>query len=554
MSGCPEVLYKNFSKDLVDAFGIDGHGLARLDIRGADTPVLAYGISAARALLKKWEPTTPDSKLREVAIQGFLSANEHCAKWSPSIENPLYQTVLDEMALTASQELPELTWYKIFWSARHGPGASVLSQGKNSSFEKLFLNRLSTTSVGLYEAYLRCCRVHPTHLAAELRRREIRGQHAVRLVEGSTLSTVRKNDSTDRTICTEASLNMFWQLGLGEILNETLAKHYGYCPRRQPERNRRHACAGSLGKGRSTIDLRSASDTIATAFVQHVMRSDWFAVISDLRAEKTKVDGRYVTLSMVSSMGNGFTFPLQTYLFSLAIKCLCKVLGVQWRRYDDPRTSFGVFGDDIIVPDSLFDTSIRLLSSLGFMPNEDKSFGSGPFRESCGADYFLGHNVRGVYIRKLSSREDAFSAVNRLNLWSARSGIPCRRTIRYLLPKGWKSYVVPTYEADDAGIKTPRPLKSLLRYTCREPIVDYVRVVTRHGHLRRWADNLFGYVLSCVDGTIRSGQFSRRKREVAYQDVVKDNALVWASSRDFEGHGVTLSDWEALLYANLELA
>jgi hypothetical protein len=32
--------------------------------------------------------------------------------------------------------------------------------------------------------------------------------------------------------------------------------------------------------------------------------------------------------------------------------------------------------------------------------NEEKSFSKGPFRESCGSDYFEGHNVRPYFVRK----------------------------------------------------------------------------------------------------------------------------------------------------------
>lgn len=558
MGLCPDVLFKNLSKDFVDALGIDGYTLASLDIRGAENISVAHGISLAKSVLKKWEPLHGGDVLSARAVRTFLQCNSRCAEFKPQIDNPLHMRVLDEMAYTASQELTPITWYRLFHRGRHGPGASVLSNGKNSSFEKLFLNRLSTTSLGLYQAYLRCCRVHPVHHAAELRRVELRGSSAVRVVEGSTLSTVRKNDSTDRTICTEPSLNMFWQLAVGEELNFVLKKHYGYDPALQPDRNRALACLGSTGGGAATIDLSSASDTIAMQLVAYVMRSDWLAVIEDTRSPFTKVDGKYVRLEMVSSMGNGFTFPLQTYLFSLAIKCLCKHLGVQWQRYDSSRTLFGVFGDDIIIPDQLFEPVLSLLRSLGFVPNENKSFGLGSFRESCGSDWLSGHNVRGVYIRKLTSLEDRFSAINRLNMWSARSGILLRRTIRYLLPSGWQSYAIPTDEAIDAGVICPYPLRRRMYYRRRRPVITTVALIRyKDGRLKSWADNPFGYLLSSIVGAVRSGCISRRQRDVTYADEDVPITVVWCCARDLASYGVapsTVSYWVESTCANLGLA
>jgi hypothetical protein len=116
--------------------------------------------------------------------------------------------------------------------------------------------------------------------------------------------------------------------------------------------------------------------------------------------------------------------------------------------------NFGVFGDDIVVLKEAYRETVRLLNLLGFQVNEQKSFSEGPFRESCGGDYFNGHQVRGVYLKSLATPASRYVAINRLNAWTAMSGIPLRKTIRRLVKKvRWLP--VPLYENDDAGIKVP---------------------------------------------------------------------------------------------------
>jgi hypothetical protein len=59
-----------------------------------------------------------------------------------------------------------------------------------------------------------------------------------------------------------------------------------------------------------------------------------------------------------------------------------------------------VYGDDIIIPTYAYEHLIQLLTALGFVINRDKSFGTGAFRESCGADYYYGINVRPFFLKE----------------------------------------------------------------------------------------------------------------------------------------------------------
>jgi hypothetical protein len=95
-------------------------------------------------------------------------------------------------------------------------------------------------------------------------------------------------------------------------------------------------------------------------------------------------------LEKFSSMGNGFTFELETLIFAaLAAAVSDLTLG----------ENLFVYGDDIIVPTHASSNVLAVLRTFGFTPNTKKTFTSGSFRESCGGDYFLGYDVRSVFLK-----------------------------------------------------------------------------------------------------------------------------------------------------------
>ena len=62
-----------------------------------------------------------------------------------------------------------------------------------------------------------------------------------------------------------------------------------------------------------------------------------------------------------------------------------------------------MYGDDIVVPQNAALLVIERLRDLGFSTNRDKTFVTGPFRESCGRDWFQGQDVRPVNLDKRMS-------------------------------------------------------------------------------------------------------------------------------------------------------
>jgi hypothetical protein len=99
-------------------------------------------------------------------------------------------------------------------------------------------------------------------------------------------------------------------------------------------------------------------------------------------------------------MGNGFTFELESLIFFAIASCSCDA-GI-----------VSVYGDDIIVPSQYATDVMKNLEMCGFSLNWDKSFIDGPFRESCGGDYFEGFDIRPVYVTGLLSIKELYRLHN----------------------------------------------------------------------------------------------------------------------------------------------
>lgn len=213
-----------------------------------------------------------------------------------------------------------------------------------------------------------------------------------------------KNAKTDRATCTEPALNGMFQLGVGEILADCL-RTVGIDISDQTA-NQRAALLGSITGALATLDLTSASDTVALLLVQHLFPEDWFELFCRLRSAETLVDGKLVRLQKISSMGNGFTFPLETMIFWAIAQAVVEIYAPK----DLGKTL--VYGDDIVVATPAAVPLMSVLRDLGFMPNYEKSFWEGPKRESCGKDYVLGTDIRPVFVKDRLRGQDFFRLHN----------------------------------------------------------------------------------------------------------------------------------------------
>jgi len=214
----------------------------------------------------------------------------------------------------------------------------------------------------------------------------------VKTVFGNRVVTVPKSAKTDRVIAIEPDMNIYVQKGIGGCLRRRL-KRVGVDLDDQ-SLNQELARLGSLDGSLCTVDLSSASDTISYEVVKYLLPPDWFEAMDQSRSMRgTLPSGKEIYYQKFSSMGNGFTFELE----SLVFWALCS--SVLDHHPSEKERRLGVYGDDLIFSSSLYADVHALLRFCGFTVNPKKSFHAGPFRESCGKHYFHGFDVTPFYLR-----------------------------------------------------------------------------------------------------------------------------------------------------------
>lgn len=228
--------------------------------------------------------------------------------------------------------------------------------------------------------------------------------------QGNRVTTVPKSYKARRLIAVEPTWSNFFQAGLGRYIRSRLRKRGLLRPDAQYV-HRELAKEGSITGELATLDLKAASDTVSLGVCYALLPPEWFQAVCELRSPRGELPGgEVVDYAKVSSMGNGFTFELETLIFyALTAACCSKGSRVS------------VYGDDIVCPSAHAVDVMGILQEAGFTINAEKSFWSGGFRESCGGHYFNGDDVTPFYIRRPISRLGyAIELHNQVLGWSGR--------------------------------------------------------------------------------------------------------------------------------------
>jgi hypothetical protein len=311
---------------------------------------------------------------------------------------------------------------------------------------------------------------------------------------------------------------MLFQKGIGAYLEKELQRKYHIDLSKQPRLNRKLARIGSADGSFGTIDLSSASDSISIELVKLLVPDVLFRWLMLARSPSTTLpDGRQVKLEMISSMGNAFTFPLMTLIFASLVTSCYRVLGIkpEYGTKQNGPQNFAVFGDDIIVLKETYNFITSCLELFGFTVNESKSFNTGSFRESCGGDYFKGHQIRGIYIKELSHESHVYSAFNRIVRWSSDSGIPLPKTAfsLYSSLSPERRLIVPYSDGDAEGFKMssslydefyPKLRRALLQRDSIAPkdrkslLSEGSEDSSRRAERQRFSNGIRGYFALCA--------------------------------------------------------
>lgn len=371
-----------------------------LDLSKYSCPERFFCDYIAVNLLSKFDKLRVDVDREKVALEKFLASEQKCLetnkRWSLFNRGalPFASRLWDVFALTRGKIerlLGPFDWDECWRFMNFGPGASTdVPRKKGDAFYKFGLLRPSTTGLNAIAADV-CLQMSPRW------RSLASGPDSgnclpLTIVDGNRVTTVPKNAKTDRVIAIEPTMNMFVQKGLGGVIRRRL-KRVGVNLDSQ-ERNQRLALKGSVDGSLATLDLSAASDCIALRVVEDLVPQDWFSAMKLCRSPLGSLpDGSKIRYQKVSSMGNGFTFELESLIFWAICSACIQVSGGSDR-------DLAVYGDDLVVPTGSVELVTEALNFAGFSLNEEKSFSAGPFRESCGKHYYSGRDVTPLYIRK----------------------------------------------------------------------------------------------------------------------------------------------------------
>lgn len=257
-------------------------------------------------------------------------------------------------------------------------------------------------------------------------------EEGVNVVGASKMATVPKDSTKDRVIFVEPLLEGFLQHGVAVHLRAALQREsrdlsFAWTT------NQRLAHAGSATGLWCTVDLKAASDSICICPLKSLLSGpnsvQWFQLMDALRSKVGSVlcpapsDDDPNALSeelhrfeLFSSMGNGYTFELESVLFYALLTTIIPGIWVRDKGQLVLRwPHISVFGDDLVFPVAYAPQVVSSLEWLGFQINTNKSFFGGPFRESCGKDFYLGQDVRPLFLtRRYSDASSIIDLANRV--------------------------------------------------------------------------------------------------------------------------------------------
>lgn len=474
----------------------------------------ATGCEATKAnllvsLFAKLAPSGLTEQMNSRALKDFLEVDNGLPTSFASDDariNELFTLMKGDLLTVLSDAWGERSLREVIHTRLAiGPGASLKTDSR-SFYTKLFNGPLTTTNPFLFDLVASSLQESPLWREAESFRRA--HTEPFRLVEGNSLFFVLKNAEISRTACTEPLVNMMVQQALAAHITQEVLPRWGIRLATQQFANRRAALDASASGKSCTIDLRSASNCTGVPLCTNLLKGS--ALLSAMMVSRSPAtilpDGTLHDLRMISSMGNAFTFPLETLIFASAVRACYALHGYRHGRGD---RDYFVFGDDIICRKEVFEDLITLLGFLGFKVNVKKTFSEGPFRESCGVDAWNGVDIRGVFIKSLETDHHIYSAFNRLARWEARHGIPLRKTLEFLLARCKCVFLIPFSEVDSSGIKVPAAVyrgrgglfgvRTFKKLSFRTPSLDVPQQFKREGGY-----NPAGLELSFIAGAIES--------------------------------------------------
>lgn len=350
--------------------------------------------------------------LKKRAFEKFLLFEQQCKKTNIRFRRPALDPLnngsnvwlLNATRRKIASILGDISAEEFVSMADWGPGVSTLVKGEDTSASNKFrldngITRDLYSLVSTWFPFAYPCWFE--HLSSS------RKESTFDFQVGNRVVTVPKNSKTDRVIAIEPGINLWFQKSIGAAIRRRLRRS-GVNLQNQGV-NQFLAYVSSRDDHLATVDFSSASDSISIEVVRELLPPRWFQLLDLTRSRLgTMPDGSLIHWEKFSSMGNGFTFELESLIFFAAAQAVC-----EHERISSSEVS--VYGDDVIIPNHCFLLFSSFSEYLGFSVNRQKSFSFGDFRESCGAHFKGGVDCKPIFLKeRLRNAESFYKLANRI--------------------------------------------------------------------------------------------------------------------------------------------
>jgi hypothetical protein len=374
----------------------------------------------------------------EDAMSGYIQCEQEVRENDKSLSEKDFSDFKDMSFLLFSSLFTEVDMaiYNLELVPRHGPGATADKLRGNSKYrQRVWTDRL--------EEFFPC----GDYLFPSYSYFNEEYDDVDFLEPGSELPvrviSVPKTQKTPRIIAIEPTAMQYAQQAVLERLvqgiesRELLNDLIGF---QSQEPNQHLAKVGSLYGNLATLDLSEASDRVSNQLVRGML-SPWshlHGAVDACRSRRADVPGHgVVRLAKFASMGSALCFPFEAFVFlTLVFLGIERELNTRLTPEDIKsfRGRVRIYGDDIIIPIDFVPSVVNTLELFGARVGAAKSFWIGKFRESCGKEYYDGHDVSIVKVRRTfpSTRKDVPEVISMVSLRNQLYKAGCWRTVKWL--------------------------------------------------------------------------------------------------------------------------
>jgi len=205
------------------------------------------------------------------------------------------------------------------------------------------------------------------------------------------LQCVPKSMVKNRTISAEPTVLQYLQQDLFNVMDEWFSTTRPLCEHidlHDQSRSAKACLEASREGALASIDLSAASDSVTCKLIELLLKDTNFDdLLRGLMTTRSSCvvtpAGRLIRLSKYGGMGNGTTFPVETFVFASLCECAARMA----TGTVDHTIRYYVYGDDILIDTKVVPVLLRLLDECHFTVNSTKSYWSTTghiFREAGG--------------------------------------------------------------------------------------------------------------------------------------------------------------------------